>query len=193
MNLPGIILFAYTSLVSFFLAASFGTKAFNSGNWLPIVFILPLPVYFAYYLLKAVIRSRHSNFSGLGLPGAFISKRQFQTSLFALAILIGLGAWQALTAPSTQQAQTTVATPSPQPSPSPTIAPMITVRLESPNAIAGIRSQPSTQSAIIDQAQSGSTYPLITNQDGWYQVSLPDGSTGWINQALIELQLTPHP
>jgi len=43
-----------------------------------------------------------------------------------------------------------------------------------------IRQGPSTAYAVISSANSGNTYSLIKTEGDWHQISLEDGSTGWI-------------
>ena len=44
-----------------------------------------------------------------------------------------------------------------------------------------IRSQPSLNAAVIGKAHPGDAYTYTQTQNGWYQVVLPNSSSGWIN------------
>jgi N-acetylmuramoyl-L-alanine amidase len=49
-----------------------------------------------------------------------------------------------------------------------------------------IRSGPGTENKVIDHADYGDSYEVVTTSDGWYQVRLDGDRTGWISAALVK-------
>lgn len=45
---------------------------------------------------------------------------------------------------------------------------------------ANIRSEPSRTASTVAQGKRGDTFPILSEEYGWYQIQLPDGSNGWI-------------
>lgn len=62
---------------------------------------------------------------------------------------------------------------------------IVTAILEDKSSVANIRKEASTSSRIIDQAQNGSSYELISKTTDWYEVKLADGSIGFISAKYI--------
>ncbi|HSX09457.1 MAG TPA: PEGA domain-containing protein [Candidatus Saccharimonadales bacterium] len=65
-------------------------------------------------------------------------------------------------------------------SPTPTTMSSVTI-LDSPIGYVHLRAGPSLSAAEVGQATSGKTYPLIDVQAGWYEITVSDGTTGWIS------------
>jgi len=79
-------------------------------------------------------------------------------------------------------------TPTPVPSPAvsqtPTPAPTGTktvVILSTPTGYLWVREGPSLSASQIIQIKPGQTYPLISEVSGWDEITLSDGTTGWIS------------
>jgi N-acetylmuramoyl-L-alanine amidase len=49
-----------------------------------------------------------------------------------------------------------------------------------------VRSGPGTENKVIDHADYGDSYEVVTTSDGWYQVRLDGDRTGWISAALVK-------
>lgn len=64
-------------------------------------------------------------------------------------------------------------------SPSPVVA-KVTI-LSTPTGYLNVRSLPSISSAEIEQVKPGDSLYLLNEQDGWYQVKLPDNKIGWVS------------
>lgn len=78
--------------------------------------------------------------------------------------------------------------PSPQLSPTPTASPspliISTVIISStPNGFLRVRESPSTASTEIGRVLPGESYPLISEQIGWYKIKLKNGSEGWVSSS----------
>ena len=69
----------------------------------------------------------------------------------------------------------------PSPSPEATPSPLVIVSLDDASASANIRLYPTTQAEKIGKAQDGDVFELISQVEGWYEVKLPDNSTGFIS------------
>lgn len=73
------------------------------------------------------------------------------------------------------------ATPAPQtPAPSPTPASSILI-LDTPTGFLRVRQSPDINSAQITTVTPDSTYPLLNEQTGWYQIKLDDDQSGWVS------------
>ena len=51
-------------------------------------------------------------------------------------------------------------------------------------------SRPDKNSSVIYDAKDGETFDVMESDNGWYKVSLPDGSIGWIPEDLIKSKVT---
>lgn len=51
-------------------------------------------------------------------------------------------------------------------------------------------SRPDRNSSVVYDAKDGETFDVIETEDGWYKVSLPDGSIGWIPENLVKSKIT---
>ncbi len=57
-----------------------------------------------------------------------------------------------------------------------------TVRiLQTPNGFLRVRAEPTLNGAEIGRVETGQTFHMLEEQDGWYKISLTDGITGWIS------------
>ena len=65
--------------------------------------------------------------------------------------------------------------------------PMLNV-LPSPAADASypVYSQPNTSSKVLYQAKDGETFKVLEVSNGWYKVTLNDGSIGWISETIVK-------
>ncbi len=68
--------------------------------------------------------------------------------------------------------------PTVEPTPEPTPTPVFQVR-DSGNA--NVRSKSNSESPKVGTAIANATYPLINEENGWYQIILDDGTIGWIS------------
>ncbi len=50
-----------------------------------------------------------------------------------------------------------------------------------------IRQSPSVNAKSTHQLIAGTTLSILLQEDGWYRISLPDGSVGWIQAEAIEI------
>ncbi len=62
------------------------------------------------------------------------------------------------------------------------------VILDTPTGFLRVRDQPSLGGKEITQVKPGEYYELQSEQDGWYEIKLSDGKTGWINNTYAKKQ-----
>lgn len=55
------------------------------------------------------------------------------------------------------------------------------VILTTPTGFLRVRESANVSSAEVEKVNPGDKFDLISEQDGWYQITLPDGKTGWIS------------
>ncbi|MGH7245574.1 MAG: PEGA domain-containing protein [Candidatus Levyibacteriota bacterium] len=60
--------------------------------------------------------------------------------------------------------------------------------LETPTGFLRVRESSSVASAEIEQVHPGDVFTLLSEQNGWYQIQLTDGKTGWISSQYAEKQ-----
>lgn len=60
--------------------------------------------------------------------------------------------------------------------------------LDTPTDFLRVRQSPSTTSFEIGRVSPGEAFPLEDEQEGWYQITMEDGATGWISEDFAELQ-----
>jgi hypothetical protein len=53
--------------------------------------------------------------------------------------------------------------------------------LETPTGFLRVRATPATTGAEVGRVSPGQTYPLSNEQAGWYEITLEDGTKGWIS------------
>ncbi len=82
-------------------------------------------------------------------------------------------------------------TPTPIPTGVPTIAPItakVTI-LRTPTGFLRVRETASVTSAEVGRVQPGEIYDILAQDQGWYQIKLTSGMTGWIsNQYAQEIE-----
>lgn len=85
----------------------------------------------------------------------------------------------ATTVPSTAPS----ASPAALPPESETVQPktLVVVKLDNQSLSVNIRQDPTADSAKIGKARDGDTFEFISENSGWYEVKLPDNSTGFIS------------
>ena len=83
-----------------------------------------------------------------------------------------------LSIPSASSAAT--ATPAPTNNPTPTPEQHVLI-LQTPTGYLWVREGPTLAAAEVGQVTPGKTYPLISEQSGWDEIILSDGTTGWIS------------
>lgn len=69
--------------------------------------------------------------------------------------------------------------------------PMLNV-LPSPAADASypVYSQPNTTSSVLYEAKDGETFKVLEVNNGWYKVTLNDGSIGWVKETIVKSTTT---
>lgn len=82
----------------------------------------------------------------------------------------------------------TVAAPSLSPTLSPIQSAANVLILDTPTGFLRVRANYDLNSAIITTVSPGSTFPLIGEQEGWLEIKLPDGRTGWVSSQYAKKQ-----
>src|SRR3989344_4803129 len=62
---------------------------------------------------------------------------------------------------------------------------ILTVKLEDASSIVNIREEPSTDSAKLGKALYGDTFEFVSKDQGWYEIRLDNGLTGFISEKYI--------
>jgi hypothetical protein len=55
-----------------------------------------------------------------------------------------------------------------------------------------VYSQPNTSSSVLYEAKDGETFKVLEISNGWYKVTLKDGSIGWISEASVKSKTTEN-
>lgn len=63
--------------------------------------------------------------------------------------------------------------------------------LSTPVNFLRVREEPSVTSNEISKVYPDETYPLLSEKEGWFQIRLSNGSTGWISSEYSETTNTP--
>jgi len=87
-----------------------------------------------------------------------------------------------LTTPTPTAVPSISVSPSVSLSPSPTSTSNVLI-LKTPTGFLNVRAGPSLAASEVGQATPGKYYPLISETEGWYEITLSDGTTGWISSA----------
>jgi hypothetical protein len=83
------------------------------------------------------------------------------------------------TSAETQPAQ--AASESAEATPTPTPEQQRVTILETPTGFLRVRATPATTGAEVGRVSPGQTYPLTNEQNDWYEITLEDGTKGWIS------------
>lgn len=129
--------------------------------------------------------------TALGLRNIYISD-----SKHAQPLLPGNGSEQVLgTEKARQQGEIKLETPTPTPSPQPTLTPeespvaipkkILVVSTGGTGSIVNIWQEPTTESKRIGQAFEGEPFKFISEELGWYEIELFDGTNGFISADFI--------
>lgn len=51
---------------------------------------------------------------------------------------------------------------------------------KTPTGYLNVRSQPATSASLVTKVNPGETYTYTSVKNGWYQITLKDGSSGWV-------------
>jgi len=85
-----------------------------------------------------------------------------------------------------QTASTTPATTTPVVTPP---APVLKLKINStPTGYLNVRSLPATNGTLIAKVKPGEIYTYTNTQNGWYQITLTNGSSGWVSGQYVTLQ-----
>lgn len=76
---------------------------------------------------------------------------------------------------------------SPSASPSPSGTPTIVI-LDTPTGYLRVREGPSASASEVGQVKPGKSYPLDSEESGWYEITIDDGTTGWISAQYAKKQ-----
>ncbi len=57
-----------------------------------------------------------------------------------------------------------------------------------PTGYLNVRQTPSTGGTLVTQIHPGEIYPYTAVQNGWYQINLPNGSSGWVSGQYVTKQ-----
>ena len=65
--------------------------------------------------------------------------------------------------------------------PTPTPVQVLVTILDTPTGFLRVRATPATTGAEVGRVSPGQSYPLTSEQAGWYEISLEDGTKGWVS------------
>lgn len=71
---------------------------------------------------------------------------------------------------------------------SPSAALQKIVILDTPTGFLRVRSEPSLGGSEVAEVKPGDTYDFVTEQDGWYEIVLSPGKTGWVSTSYAQKQ-----
>ena len=63
---------------------------------------------------------------------------------------------------------------------------IVTIKIDDSTAKVNIRQKPTTNSEKIGEAKDGDTFEFVSEDLGWFEVKLTDGSTGFISATYVE-------
>ncbi|HVZ58216.1 MAG TPA: PEGA domain-containing protein [Patescibacteria group bacterium] len=87
--------------------------------------------------------------------------------------------------PSLTPTPTTVASPSA--TPTPVVIEKVLI-LDTPTGFLRVRQSANVSSAQVGEVKPGQAFPLIDENDGWYEIQLEDGSKGWVSDQYAKKQ-----
>jgi hypothetical protein len=70
-----------------------------------------------------------------------------------------------------------------------TVKPINQVKVNNtPTGYLNVRSTPSSSASLVTQVHPGETYPYTKKQSGWFEITLPNGQTGWVSGQYVTAQ-----
>lgn len=60
--------------------------------------------------------------------------------------------------------------------------------LDTPTGFLRVRSDPSLSASETAQVKPGDQFDFLNEQDGWYEITLPDGKSGWVSNQYAQKQ-----
>jgi len=83
-----------------------------------------------------------------------------------------------------------ISSPSVTPNPSVTIAPSITkiLILDTPTGFLRVREENSIVSIEVGRVNPGDTFDMISEKEGWFEIKLSNGKTGWVSSQYAQKQ-----
>ena len=80
--------------------------------------------------------------------------------------------------------------PSGAPNPSVSLAPSITkiLILDTPTGFLRVREESSIASVEVDRVNPGDTFDMISEKEGWFEIKLSNGKTGWVSSQYAQKQ-----
>ena len=81
---------------------------------------------------------------------------------------------------------TATSLPTPEPSPAPTLVEKLFGTIDSEYGL-NIRANPSVDAALLRLAANGEKFSVIQEVDGWLELELADGSTGWVSAEFVNV------
>ncbi len=87
---------------------------------------------------------------------------------------------------SSQQKVST--TPTPSVSTTPTASTSQIIILQTPTGYLRVHSTASTQASEVGRVNPGDTFPLIDQKTGWFEITLTDGTKGWVSSQYAKIK-----
>lgn len=111
-----------------------------------------------------------------------VTKAGYASKTVRIHTVLGYKLQITVTLPTDLTAAPNTPQPTASPSASPTPGPQVTI-LQTPTGFLRVRDNPSLGAGEIAQVHPGETYSLISSQDGWFEIQLPDNQQGWISSS----------
>ncbi len=176
------IFFYYCFFIAVFITISVAIVGIQARN--SLLFVLFLPV--IYYFVNTLIKQKRT-------PHAASKKEAVIVALFFLALL-SVGFFHIVRTVSTPAKPLSFAPPKNIVKiPTPTRdaknetknQTVITIETGKDISYANIRQDATVSAKIIDKAVNGQRFSSLRQEDGWYNIILEDGKTGWVHKRFV--------
>lgn len=182
------LLFIYCSLFIFLLVVSGITTAKSPTDLLLLLVFFPIILHFVITIFHQLRRKKQE-----GAPAIKDQKRFsfFSTSFLLTCILFlllfSISVFQIINKTTNdQQALLSPISTEPQEKITPTSqVPKLTslLHIVSPDdSLINVRTNASSSASILLKVKNDQTFPLLSKQGVWYEVQLPDGKKGFVNE-----------
>jgi len=172
------ILLFYCTLLAMFMNTSGLVAAKQTQDYLLQAVFLPVTLFLIFSSFKTLTarkKEKKQEIVPAGKPIAAIV-------LFSFLLLLALVARQAVSQPQEiiSPLSSSQNTPSITPTPTAVIPQNIIVTTENPKIPVNVRTEPASSSAILAKIKSGAVFPCLDSKEGWYQIQLKNGKSGWV-------------
>ncbi|MGB4965994.1 MAG: SH3 domain-containing protein [Microgenomates group bacterium] len=180
MRLVEKILFVYCTALALFFTVAATVVLFKGNNYVLILFILPIPGYFVYYMVLALAKRR-------SLPQGSTSRTFILMVILCLCLLTSYAVSKIYIQPNASKSQARwQKLIQPSITPSKNLGHIEVDPEQASDSWVNLRNNPSTEAAVIGKATVGKKYSILVIRSNWIKIQMDASSSAWISKKFIK-------